>query len=145
MPDSDTTVLPAGHVGEQLVGALEVDGEVDEVAVVDADDVGVGDLERAVELVLVVDLDEHVEVEAERLAVQLGEVLVAQRGDDQQDRVGARDGGLVDLVGVDDEVLAQDRQDGRAARRAQVVERAAEVRPLGEDRQGDGAAALVGA
>ena len=73
-PTRETTVLPAGHVAEQLVGALDVDGEVRQVAVVDADDVGVDDLQRAVELVLVVDLDEHVEVQRARLPVQLGEV-----------------------------------------------------------------------
>ena len=95
---------------------------------------------------LVVDLDEHVEVEIERRAVQRSaSVVVVERGDDQQDRVGAGRRGLVDLVGVDDEVLAQDRQRAGRARLAQVVERAAEVRALGEDRQRRGAAALVGA
>ena len=39
-PDSDTTVVPVGHVGQQLVRALDVDGEVAQVAVVDADDLG---------------------------------------------------------------------------------------------------------
>src|SRR4051794_19237225 len=81
--------LARRDVGEQLVRALDVDGEVDEVAVVDADDVRVGDLQRAVELVLAVDLDEHVQVEAERLAVERRQVVVAEGGDDQQDRVGA--------------------------------------------------------
>ena len=60
--------LAGGHVGEQLERPLEVDAEVGEVAVVDADDVGVDDLQRALELVLVVDLDEHVEVQRARLA-----------------------------------------------------------------------------
>src|SRR3954454_7577319 len=50
-------------VAEQLVGALDIDAEVAEVAVVDADDVGVDDLERPFELLLVVHLDEDVEVE----------------------------------------------------------------------------------
>ena len=94
---------------------------------------------------LVVDLDQHVEVERARLAVQVGEVVVVERGDDQQDRVGAGRRRLVELVGVDDEVLAQDRQVGGRARRLQVLERAAEVRLLGEDRDRRGAAALVGA
>ena len=68
-----------------------------------------------------------------------------QRGDDQQDRVGARRQRLVHLIGVDDEVLAQDRQRRGGAGRAQVVERAAEARSLGQDRERRGAAALVGA
>ena len=82
---------------------------------------------------------------AARLAVQRGDPLGVERRDDQQQRVGARGRGLVDLIGVDDEVLAQDRQDRRRAGGAQVVERAAEVRPLGEDRERGRAAALVGA
>jgi hypothetical protein len=72
------------------------------------------------------------------------EVVVVQRGDDEQDRVGAGHRRLVDLVGIDDEVLAQDRQHARSARLAQVVERAAEMALLGEDRQRRGASALVG-
>ena len=77
--------------------------------------------------------------------MQLGEVVVVEGRDDQEDRVRAGDRRLVDLVGVDDEVLAEDRQHRGGARLTQVVERAAEVRPLGEDRQCRGAAALVGA
>ena len=81
---------------------------------------------------------------AARLAVQLVELVVVEHGDDQQDRVGAGRRGLVELVAVDDEVLAQHRQLGGRDRLAQVVERAAEVRALGEDRQRRRAAALVG-
>ncbi len=113
-------------------------------AVVDAEDVGV-DLERLLELALVVDLDERVEVERARLLEQHVEVGQVESGDDQQDRVGADRRGLVELVGVDDEVLAQDRQRRRPARLAQVVEAAAEVERLGQHRQRGGAAALVGA
>src|SRR5947209_15416755 len=65
--------LPGRHVGEQLEGAVQVDAEVGEVAVVDADDLGL-DVQRALELVLVVDLDEHVEVDPPRLLVQRAQV-----------------------------------------------------------------------
>ena len=85
-----------------------------------------------------------VEVERQRLLLQAAQVARLERGDDQQHRVGAGRGRLVHLVGVDDEVLAQQRQLRCGARLAQVVERAAEVRGLREDRQRRGAAALVG-
>jgi hypothetical protein len=91
-----------------------------------------------------VDLHDHVEVQRERLVVQRGELVGLQRGDDEQDRVGAGDRRLVHLVGVDHEVLAQDRQGRRGAGLLEVGERAAEVRALGEDRPRGGAAALVG-
>src|SRR6185312_2093825 len=67
-----------------------------------------------------------------------------ERGDDQQDRVGPDGRRLVELIVVDDEVLAQDRQARRLARLAQILERPAEVRTLGQDRQRGGAGALVG-
>ena len=114
-----------------------------EVAVVEPEHVGL-DVERHLQLALVVDLDDRVEVERVRLAQQVVEIVGVQRGDDQQDRVRARHRRLVELVAVDDEVLAQDGQLGRRARLAQVVERAAEVERLGEDRQRGRAAALVG-
>ena len=67
-----------------------------------------------------------------------------ERADHEQHRVRARDLRLVELVRVDREVLAQDRQLGGGARLAQVRERPAEVRLLGEDRDRRRAAALVG-
>ena len=115
-----------------------------EVAVVDPDHVGVG-LQRPLQLTLVVDLDQAVEVEAARLLVERAQLGVVERADDQQHRVGAVDRRLVELVGVDDEVLAQDRQVAGGPGGAQVLERAAEVGLVGEHRERRGAAALVGA
>ena len=91
------------------------------------------------------DLDQAVEVEAARLVVELAQLVVVEGADDQQHRVGAVDRRLVELVGVDDEVLAQDRQVAGGAGRAQVLERAAEVALVGEHRERRRAAALVGA
>jgi hypothetical protein len=47
--------------------------------------------------------------------LQLGHLRVVQAGGDQQDAVGAHGARLVDLVGIDDEVLAQHRQVARRA------------------------------
>ncbi len=67
---------------------------------------------------LVVDLDQAVEVEPAGLLVQRRQQLASSRArDDQQHGVGAVDRRLVELVGVDDEVLAQDRQVAGGARR----------------------------
>ena len=65
--------------------------------------------------------------------------------DDEQDRGRAGVGRLPDLPAVDDEVLAQHRQVDRGRHGAQVVERAAEARGLGEHRDGVGAGRRVGA
>ena len=137
--------LAGGHVGHQLVGRPHVDGPLVEVAVVDPDHLGV-ELKRALELAVVVDLDQAVEVEPPRLVVDRARARRrSSAADDQQHRVGAVDRGLVQLVRIDDEVLAEDRQLARLAGGAQVVERAAEALLLGQDRERRGAAPLVGA
>src|SRR5215211_7082339 len=101
--------LARGHVGEQLVGPLDVDREIGQVAVVEAEHVGL-DVQGDLQLALVVDLDQRVEVEVAGLAQQVVEVVGGERGDDQQDRVGAHGRRLVEL-----ERLGQDRQRRRGA------------------------------
>ena len=76
--------------------------------------------------------------------MQRTQVLVAQRGGDQQHRVGSVNRRLVELVGVDDEVLADDRQIAGGARGAQVGQRASEVWFVGQHREGSRSATLVG-
>ena len=102
-------------------------------------------LERALELLVGVHLDERVEVELARLGEKLGELVGLERRDDQQHRVGAGDAASYELVAVDDEVLAQDRE--RRSPRARRAGRRATRRSvlLGEDRERGRAAALVGA
>ena len=76
--------------------------------------------------------------------VQLAEqAVVRQRGDDEQGGVGTRRPGLDELHRIDREVLAEDGQVDRGARRAQVVEVATEVGPIGEHRQAGGPAGGV--
>ena len=55
------------------------------------------------------------------IAFELRHLRVVQAGGDQQDAVGAHRARLVDLVGVDHEVLAQHRQVAGRARLLQVV------------------------
>ena len=61
----------------------------------------------AFELRIVVSLDQHCEVETEGQLVEVAqEVVVGQRGDDQQHGVGSDGARFVDLHLVDDEVFA---------------------------------------
>jgi hypothetical protein len=57
---------------------------------------------------------------------------------------GARRERLDYLVGVDHEVLAEDRQTGAPVRELEIGERAPEAVLLGENRQRGGATALIG-
>ena len=123
-PTRRRRATPGGIALEQALGALDVDAEVAQVAVVDPDDLGARARARS-------------RAPARRAPRR------ARRG--RASRAGAcsetsscgvsaatisstasapASARLVQLVGVDDEVLAQDRQPARCARRAQVVERA---------------------
>ena len=106
-----------GICGRRRHRQLAVDGEGPQVAVVDADDLGAGG-DGARDLVRVVGLDQRVEARGPRGREQRRERRVGERRDDEQDRVGARRSRLGDLVAVDDEVLAQDRQLAGRARGA---------------------------
>ena len=130
----------AAHPG----GALVVDLERQQVALVDADERGPGD-EGALQLRLVVDLDEHVEADRGGQLVELDQLEVGERGDDEQHAVGAHQSGVGDVAGVDREVLAQHRERRGVARRAQVGDRPGEELGVGEHRQAGGTTVGVGA
>ena len=86
-----------------------------QVAIVDADERRC-ECKREVELATIVDFDEHRHPERSGLRLQFAHVRGLERRDDQQDAVGAQGACLVDLVGIDHEVLAQDREPGSGAR-----------------------------
>src|SRR3954452_17247370 len=134
--------LAGGHGGEQLEGLSEIDREVLEVAVVDPDHADV-QLERGFELLLAVDLDESVEVERVGLLVEARQVVGVEGADHEEHGVGTGGARLVELVRVECEVLAQDRERARRARVVEILKRPAEVLFLGEHRHRGRAAALV--
>ncbi len=127
--------------GDALEGAV-VDLEGLEVAGVDADERG-ADVEGALHLGGVVDLDEDGEAEPAGLGVEVLERRLVETGDDEQHEVGAGGAGLPQLVGRDDEVLAQHRDGDLLAHDAQVVERAAEAALLGQHADDGRAPGLV--
>ena len=100
-------------------------------------------LQRAVGLGLGVHLDQRGHAQGLDPLQQADERVLLQRGDDQQDDVGAVRPGLVHLVAADDEVLAQDRDVDDGADGVEVGLRAAEAAPLGEHADHPGAAGGV--
>ena len=73
-------------------------------------DHGSVDRQRAIQLRLVVHLHEHVQLEVAGQLVELTEQDVVRNGrGNEENRVGPDASALVDLVGIDREVLAQDR------------------------------------
>ena len=94
-------------------GVVEVGGHGGEVSVVDAEEdsfVGGGfeDGEDALKVCLGVDFEEGGHVEFVDLFDERGDLGVCEALGDEEDGVGLDGAGLGDLVGVDDEVFAED-------------------------------------
>ncbi len=113
-----------------------------QVAVVDADHRR-RHLQRALQFVDVMHFHQHVHAQRQRQLGQRGQLGIVQRGDDQQDAVGAQHARLVHLVGVDDEILAQHRQRAGFAGLLQIGVGALEEVHVGQHRQAAGATELV--
>ena len=114
---------PVGrHQRRQALGHGERRLEGPEVAVVDADERR-GEPQRALELRLVVHLDEHVHAERERRLLERLRLVVGDRRHDDQDAVGAPGARLEDLVGLEHEILAERRQRAPRAPRSGIPAR----------------------
>ena len=121
MPLSVTTSRSAGIRSSRSSVVSSRVSNVSQVAVVDADQRRL-ELQRTLELALIVHLDEHGKPELLRNAFEIFHARRLERRGDEQDAVGAGRARFVHLIGVDHEILAQHRQRARRARRAQVVE-----------------------
>src|ERR1700722_9331023 len=93
----------------QPLGDFERGDEGFEIAVVDADERRF-EPQRALELGVVMDLEQHVHAMGEGRRLDLGGSAVVERRHDDEDAVGAHRPRLRDLVGLVHEVLAQHRQ-----------------------------------
>ena len=127
---------------------VEVGGHGAEVAIVDAEQAvaGVGeadvgaDAEQGVD---VVDFDEGGELQLGGEDEQVDELALGETICDEEDGVGAVDAGFVELIGVDDEILAEDGEWDFGADLLEVGQFALEVFPIGETTDGDGAGVVV--
>ena len=99
--------------------------EIAQVAVVDADQRR-AERQRAAHLGFVVNLDQRVHAETARLDDHRRAPRVVEQRQHDQHRIGSGDPRLGHLARVDEEVLGQDRAVEFAARRGEIVERAAE-------------------
>ena len=130
---------------QQVEGAPHVDAEVAQVAVVDPDQIR-PQLERAVQLARGRAPRRARRGRARAPAPCSAASSVCSSAATISSTASApASERLVELVGVDDEVLAQQRQLAGRARHAQILQRAVEVRTLGQHRDRARAAALVGA
>ena len=93
MPDSATATTSARDAGRQGTGALVVDREGAQVPLVDPDQPGPG-AQGAVELLLVVHLDQGGQAERAGAGREAGQLVVVEGGGDQQHGVGPHEAGV---------------------------------------------------
>ena len=143
-PLSQTAVTDDGNRAARRSDKIDVHGQRLQTAVVDAHEGGAG-RQCAVELVLGVHFDQHGQAVVPPHAHQRDELRLVERGHDQQDRVGAGGCCLGHLIGVDDEVLAQQRRCDGLPHGREVRERPVEEHRLGQHRQRHGASRFIAA
>src|ERR1041385_454433 len=98
----------------------------------------------AIELIAVMDLDQHVHAMRDCRSLEVARRSVVERRHDDQDAVGAVRPRLGYLPGVVHEILAQDRERGGRARRDHEVEMALEGWRVGQHREARRTAGLIG-
>jgi len=115
-----------------------------EIAAVHADDVG-ATLQRALQLVFIVDFAQRIELQSRGKIQQPPKSLIVERRQDQQNGVGMVGAGFCDLKLVDDEVLAQAGKLSGGGSFKQVGQLALKKILVGEDgeRRGPTAGQLV--
>src|SRR5699024_6473490 len=128
---------PGRDESGQGLEPVGVDAEVFEVAGVDADEFGT-DVGGELQFFPDVGLDERRHAQLPGESVELAQLHRIEGGDDEQDDVGPVRPGLVELVLVDHEVLAQDRDVHGGAYGVEVVEAAGEAAGFGEHAHGSG-------
>ena len=128
----------------QLTARADINCQCPQIAIVHADDLRSG-VQSNHQFIERVHLDKHVQPSLRRMRVELFEFEPRQRRNDQQDGIRARRTRLENLIAIDDEVLAKQRQLRRGADRRQVIERAVEEHRLGQDRDRSRSGAIVGA
>ena len=94
------------QIGGKLVVFVHIDLEILEISCIDADDSCSG-IDRALNLLASVRFDQHRHIEAMRQFKQRLELVVIQRGNNQQHQIGAMRPCLPNLVFRDNEILAQ--------------------------------------
>src|SRR5690606_9146307 len=112
--------------GQQVEGVVQGGLETAQIAIVDAQQRGLK-FQRDFQLGAVVDFHQHVHAQFDGQGFELLQLRRAQRSGDEQDAIGAQGSGGNNLVGVDNEVLAQHRQRAGGTRLTQVVVAALEI------------------
>ena len=126
------------HARRQLTGAVQIDAQIAQIAVVDADHARF-QRDRALQLFFTDHFGQHAHVQAVGHRRQLAVLLVGQHRQHQQDGVGLIVARQVNLIRIDDKVFAQHRLADGFTDQRQEIEAALEVFLVGQhrDRRGE--------
>jgi len=113
----------SGDLRSELLSHAQVQFERRKIPIVNADERS-ADIQRAFDFALVMDLDQAVDPDLLCSSAQMLEFIVAQRGNNEKDGVGAREGGLINLHLVEREILAQKRIWNLLAYKGQIIKMA---------------------
>lgn len=122
---------------DQLVGSLHADLERFEVAVVDADDAGIGG-KGAIEFGAGVNFDEGFHSEFAAEGEKIAKKTVVEGGNNQKETVGVVGARLPNLPGIEDKILAEGGKRDSLAGITEIFQRAAEEFAFGENGKGGG-------
>jgi hypothetical protein len=117
----------AGTPGESCLCDRKVDLQGFEITVINANQRGI-EFQRPLEFRRIVHLDQHVHAEFDRGGFELLRHRIVERRHDQEDAIGADRAGFEHLIGIEHEILAQDRQVDRGPSRREILVLALEVR-----------------
>src|SRR5579859_289566 len=120
-----------GNAGGHVTERVQADLKSLEITAVHADNVGPA-LQRASQLLFIVDFAQCVEVQGAGKIEQAPERFVVQRSQNQQDGIGMMGACFGDLKFVDDEVFAQAWQLGSGRSFQQISQRSVKELFIGE-------------
>ncbi len=126
----------------QAHGGAQVNGEIVQIAVVDANQISAGG-QRALQFRLVVNFHQRGQAGGCGPRAEAAQLGVLQDAHDEEDGVGPALDGLGYLAFVNNKVLAQQRQGDGLADGAQISQRTLEEVLIGQDRQAGGPGGFV--
>ncbi len=112
------------HQRRQFAAGLQIGNKSMQITVVDADQQRFGkplQLQHALDFGFIVHFQQHIHFQLACMQKQLLQSAVAERCGNQQNGIGTDCARLDDLVMIDDEVLAQNRQIAGLAGKSQVA------------------------
>ncbi|CSB53786.1 Uncharacterised protein [Vibrio cholerae] len=127
----------------QLLGAIQVGGQITQIAVIDADHFRLQS-NRALQFLLVADFGEYAHTKVVRHSGQFTILIIVEHRQHQQNRIGLIMARQINLIRVDHKIFAQHRLSHLSAHLWQKFKTTLEILFIGQYRNGIGVLAIHG-